>query len=97
MTVNEVPLYERPVPAVVVAPLYTLPAASTANSPPVSVGNQSVFAMVAKVVDELSNCEVEDAEREIPVAPKWIWVVVELAVWLKKPVAFGVKGKVKPA
>lgn len=38
LTVKLVPLYERPVPAVVVAVLYTRPLASTANSPVVRDG-----------------------------------------------------------
>ena len=34
---------------------------------------------VANVVVELSNCDVDDADSDTPVAPKCICVVVELA------------------
>jgi hypothetical protein len=50
--------------------------------------------MEAAVVVDVSNWAVEDAERETPVAPKWISVVVEFETWLKKEgAAFEVKGK----
>lgn len=89
---NALPLYVSPVPAVVVAPLYTFPFASTLSSPLVRVGNHRVLEIVANVVVELSNCAVDDADSDVPVAPKCICVVVELATWLKKPEALGVYG-----
>ena len=72
LTLNALPENVSPVPAVVVAPLYTFPLLSTASSPEVRVGNHKVFVIVAKVVVELSNCAVEEADSDVPVAPKCI-------------------------
>jgi hypothetical protein len=97
LTLNVLAEYVSPVPAVVVAPLYTFPLASTASSPETRVGNHSESEIVANVVVELSNCDVEEADSDIPVPAKWICVVVELAVWLKYELALDVNGKANVA
>lgn len=62
---NEVPLYDKPVPAVVVAVLYTRPVPSTANSPVVNDGRYRFEVMVCWVEEAFANCEVLDAKTPV--------------------------------
>ena len=52
------------VESVDVAPEYNFPLLSTPNPPAERYGNQVFLLIVTRVVVELSNCEVEDAESE---------------------------------